>query len=143
MVCIGAGSTVHASDNVCVVTMCACIMCVCVNVRVVEGTVGELDAGGVYVVCEVYEAIVMCMGVGCTMHVGNMCAGDAHVCFVFISRHSVLNTFRNRGISFGPRYLIGSSLLYYKNRSFNIVVALLCKYLIYLFTCLLTVFKLP
>ena len=84
MVCIGAGSTVHASDNVCVVAMCACTMCVCVNVHVVEGTVGELHAEGACVVCEVYGAIVMYVGAGSTVHVGDMCAGDTHVCFVFI-----------------------------------------------------------
>ena len=123
-VCVN-GSIVRAGDNVCDVAMCACTMCVCVNACVGEGRVGELHVGGVCVVCAVYGAIVMCMGVRCTMRVGEVCAGDACVCFIFISRCSVLSTFRNRGISFCPRYLIGSSLLCYKNRSFNIVVALL------------------
>ena len=71
VVCMGAGSTVRAGDNVRVVAMCACTMCVRVNARVGEGMVGELHVGGVCAACEVYGLIVVCAGAGSTVRAGD------------------------------------------------------------------------
>ena len=110
------GSILRVGD-VCVVAMCGCTMCVCVNACVGEGTVGAVHAGGVCVAREVYGAIVMCMGAGSTVCVGDVCAGDVHACFVLICicLVSMLITLMNRGISFCARYRYVSLVLSYKS----------------------------